>query len=237
VLVTGRVIGEDGGIPVTRALVRVMHPNGRVLQRTETDDSGKFEFTVQRISAMRLNVQRQGYKTTTTPLLRFDHRTYFQLEVRLDTEAVLLAPLEVLAWSEMDPSAFLDNFRRRVRSGLGIYITRSQIEEHRPMHVSDLLRTVPGVQLEATGAGTRPRVTFGRASGSDCATQIFVDGFLVNRGGPGGVNDIRLDDVVSPGAVEGIEIYRGLSTVPAEFLNADAGCGVIAVWTRRGGVH
>jgi outer membrane cobalamin receptor len=105
------------------------------------------------------------------------------------------------------------------------------------MHVSDLLRTVPGVQLEATGAGTRPRVTFGRASGSDCATQIFVDGFLVNRGGPGGVNDIRLDDVVSPGAVEGIEIYRGLSTVPAEFLNADAGCGVIAVWTRRGGVH
>jgi hypothetical protein len=80
-------------------------------------------------------------------------------------------------------------------------------------------------------------VTFGRAAGNGCATQIFVDGFLVNRGGPGGVNDIRLDDVVSPGSVEGIEIYRGLSTVPAEFLNADAACGVIAVWTRRGGIR
>lgn len=39
----------------------------------------------------------------------------------------------------------------------------------------------------------------------------------------------------APGLVEGIEIYRGLSTVPAQFLNSDAKCGVVAIWTRRGG--
>jgi outer membrane receptor for ferrienterochelin and colicin len=70
-------------------------------------------------------------------------------------------------------------------------------------------------------------------------TQIFVDGFLVNRRMVG-VNgnrpsDFRIDDVVSPASVEGIEVYRGLSTVPPEFLNPDAVCGVIAIWTRRGG--
>ena len=74
---------------------------------------------------------------------------------------------------------------------------------------------------------------------SNCATQIFVDGFLLNRrtGSSRGAPpiDFRIDDVVSPSSIEGIEVYRGLSTVPAEFLNPDAECGVIAIWTRRGG--
>jgi hypothetical protein len=235
VLIVGRVIAEDGAFPVNAAQVHLIHQHGRILQRTETDDNGKFQFVIRPIPALRLQVQRQGYKTTITPLLRLDQRTYFEVEVTMDTEAVLLAPLEVLAWSELDPSAFLDNFRRRVASGMGIYITRSEIEERRPMFVSDLMRTVPGVAVEAAGSGTRPLVTVGRARARDCVTQIFVDGFLVNKRVPGGIDDIRLDDVVSPGSVEGIEIYRGMSTVPAEFINADAACGVIAVWTRRGG--
>lgn len=234
VVIEGRVIAEEGEVFVPAAEVRLMHQHGRILQRTVTDDNGRFEFRVNPIPAMRLHVQRQGYQTTTTPLLRLDQRTYFQVEVRLDTEAVLLAPLEVLAWSEVSRSPFLDNFRRRVGNGMGIYITRAEIEEKRPMLVSDLLRTVPGVSLESAGSGTRPVVSFGRARARDCVTQIFVDGFLANRRGPGGINDIRLDDMVSPGSVEGIEIYRGMSTVPPEFLNADAACGVIAVWTRRG---
>ncbi|MGH7446416.1 MAG: TonB-dependent receptor, partial [Longimicrobiales bacterium] len=234
VLIEGRVIAEDGRIPVASAEVRLMQQNGRVLQRTETRADGKFDFSVRPVPAMRLHVQRQGYKTTTTPLLLLDHRTYFQVEVTLDTEAVLLAPLEVLAWSEVSTSPFLDNFRRRVGNGMGIYITRADIEERRPVLVSDLLRTVPGVSVESAGSGTRPVVTFGRARARDCVTQIFVDGFLANRRVPGGSDDVRLDDMVSPGSVEGIEIYRGRSTIPPEFLNADASCGVIAVWTRRG---
>jgi len=40
---------------------------------------------------------------------------------------------------------------------------------------------------------------------------------------------------VAPEDVEGIEIY-GAAEVPTELFMADAGgCGIIAVWTRRGG--
>ncbi|MFC1791075.1 hypothetical protein ACFL0I_01235, partial [Gemmatimonadota bacterium] len=85
----------------------------------------------------------------------------------------------------------------------------------------------------------RPVVRVGRSANRDCITQIFVDGFLVNRRAFGARGarpiDFRIDDAVSPASVEGIEIYRGLGTVPAEFLNPDAVCGVIAIWTRRGG--
>ena len=68
-----------------------------------------------------------------------------------------------------------------------------------------------------------------------------MDGFLINRREASVLGarpmDYRIDDMVLPSSVEGIEIYRGLSTVPPEFLNPDAECGVIAIWTRRGGLR
>jgi hypothetical protein len=33
--------------------------------------------------------------------------------------------------------------------------------------------------------------------------------------------------------VEAIEVFKGLGSVPPEFLNVYARCGVIAIWTRR----
>ena len=233
VRIVGRVIADDSEAPLGSATVLLMRHTGRVLQRVQTDENGNFAFTTKYLSAVRLSARFLGYQAATTPVLHLDGRRFFQVEVRLDPEAILLAPLEVIAWSEVDRSPFLDNFRRRVSGGTGIYITRSQIEERRPTYISDMLRDVPGVQVQGEGRGSRPRVSTGRSSG--CVTQLFIDGFLVNRRGPGGANDVRIDDVVSPGSVEGIEIYRGLSTVPPEFLNADAACGVIAIWTRRGG--
>jgi hypothetical protein len=232
VRIVGRVIADsDAEMGLGSAVVTLMRHTGQVVQRVETDEGGSFAFTTRSLPAIRLHVRRVGYRSTTTPLLRLDGRRFFQLEVRLDPEAILLAPLEVIAWSGIDRSPLLDNFRRRVRSGPGLYITRDQIDERRPAFVSEMLRTLPGVELNSEGRGSRPKITMGRTAAQTCETQIFIDGLLVNRG----LNDVRLDDVVSPESVEGIEVYRGLSTVPPEFLNPQARCGVIAVWTRRGG--
>jgi outer membrane receptor for ferrienterochelin and colicin len=117
----------------------------------------------------------------------------------------------------------------------GIFITRRDIEQRRPMYASDMLRSIPGVQLTGGGGGTRPRIVLNRSVGMRCSTQIFVDGMLLNRRSFGPGSDFRLDDVVSPGSIEGMEVYKGLSGIPPEFLTPDAECGVIAVWTRRGG--
>ena len=160
---------------------------------------------------------------------------FFQVEVRLDPDAILLAPLEVIAWSERPMNGLHEGFKRRVRNGFGTFITRDQVERRNPVLVTDLLRDVPGLQVSASASGLRPAVRIGRSAGYNCATQIFVDGFLMNRRMGFQPDDFRIDDAVSPQSIEGIEIYRGLSTVPAEFLNPDADCGVIAIWTRRGG--
>jgi len=233
VRVAGRVVDEESEQPLPTATVIARRADGTFLRSLVTDSLGRFEFIVTRTSAVRLFAQRIGYRSAGTPVLHFDGHRFLQVEVRLHAEAVLLAPLEVIVWLDVDRSPLLDDFRFRSAHGTGLYITRRDIEARRPMYVTDMLRSVPGVQLVGGGAGTRPRIELGRGAGQGCATQIFVDGMLMTRGAAAA--DIRLDDVVSPGSVEGIEIYRGLSTIPPEFLNAESQCGVVAVWTRRGG--
>jgi hypothetical protein len=244
VRLVGRVIDDTSARPLGAAQVTLTTHDGRVLQRTETDEVGEFAFDVKdRVSAVRLQVRRLSYKPNTTPVLHFDDHKFFQLEVRLDPDAILLAPLEVVAWSKVEPSPFLESFKERVETGNGYYITRADVEARRPMYTTDLLRDVPGLTLIGSGSGLHPMVSVsGRSTttqmGGNCPTQIWIDGFLLNRrtiGGAGPTQDFRIDDAVSPGSIEGIEVYRGLSSVPAEFLNEDARCGVIAIWTRRGG--
>lgn len=236
VRIVGRVIANDDERPLAYAEVQIRRADGSFITEVQTDSLGSFEFVVTRVSAVRIFARRMGYKGANTPLLHFDNHRFIQVEVRMDSEAVLLAPLEVVVWSDVDRSPLLDNFRQRRSQGMGIYITRQDVERRRPMYTSDLLRSIPGVELVGGGGGSRPKVALNRGLGMACATQIFVDGMLVNRRSFGEINDFRLDDVVSPGSIEGIEIYRGLGSIPPEFLNADSQCGVIAVWTRRGGV-
>ncbi len=237
VLIVGRVIDDASERALSQVQVQLRDRDGISLGRYQTDSTGTFEFTVARARAVRIHVSVLGYKASTTPLLYLDEHKFFQLEVRLDPEAILLAPLEVIAWSEVDKSALLDGFRQRLRTGLGTYITRRDVERRNPMYVTDLLREVPGLRVSGAGYGSRPVVETARSAGRTCTTQIFVDGFLLNRRTGSGMTpaDFRIDDAVSPASIEGIEIYQGGSTVPAEFLNVDAACGVIAIWTRRGG--
>ena len=61
---------------------------------------------------------------------------------------------------------------------------------------------------------------------------MFIDGVLLNpvRALP---LETNIDDLVGPGDVEGIEIYKGPATTPVQFNTMFAGCGAIAIWTRR----
>jgi hypothetical protein len=233
------VVDEQTGVPVPSVDLVVRAANDRFITSTMTDEAGRFELTLSRLKAIAIYASRIGYADNQTPVLHFDDHDFFRVEIRLDPVAVLLAPLEVLARRKGERSPVLENFDRRVHMGSGYYITREDIEERDPTFVTDLLATVPGVRVTGSGAGTRRTIEMARSSGRDCPVQIFVDGMLVNRpiqpgfGAP--VAGYTIDDVALPNSVEGIEIYRGLSTVPAEFLTPDADCGVVAIWTRRGG--
>ncbi|MFW6090136.1 MAG: TonB-dependent receptor plug domain-containing protein, partial [Gemmatimonadota bacterium] len=218
VRVHGTVLDNRTEQAIDGANVVVLDQRGRYLATGMTDERGVFDFDVRAEKAIRLRVTRMGYRETLTPLLHLERYEHFGVEVRLDTEAVLLAPLEVVVRTGRRPNAVLDDVRDRLESGSGWYFTRDQIQERAPDYVTDLLGSVPGVHLRSAGRGTRRIVTMsrtaaGQAGGvADCPTQIYVDGFLINRRVAGEATNRSIDDFVSPRAVEAIEVYRGLST-------------------------
>lgn len=236
VRVVGRVIENETGEPIKGVDITVRGPHGNYVAHRITDERGMFEYFAKRGSGIRFAAQRIGYKPNTTPVLQFDKHDFFRVELRLDRNAVLLAPLEVIAWSGRRESAVLANFRYRVTHGHGHYFTRSDIQQRNPARVTDMLAELPGVQLQSSGRGLRRVVRMARTAATNCPTQIWVDGFLINPEGvmEPGASNFTIDDVVHPEDVEGIEVYSGLSTVPPEFLNHWARCGVVAIWTRHG---
>lgn len=232
----GRVIDDETTEPIPGAIVELLNSRGSALGQALTNDHGAFVFIVPQHAGYRFRASRLGYRRTNTPTLWAEEHDTLHVEIRLDHEAVLLAPLEVTAWSRrVRPSPVTEGFRDRMASGLGYYVTREDVLERKPLFASDMLTSIPGVQLRSSGRGTSRQIFLTR-TGGNCPAQIFVDGMLLNGSSPGmAAPDFTLDEAVAPGSIEGIEVYHGLASVPAEFLNPDSRCGAVVVWTRRGG--
>lgn len=227
VTLVGQIVDNQTGSPIRGANVILLDQQGRWVSVRTVGDDGAFEFTVRREGPYRLRGSRIGFRENTTPRLFLGQHSMVRVELRLDAEAVLLAPLEVVARSPARQSPMLDNFEARRQAGLGTFITREQIEKQRPGRLTDILAVMAGVRLESAGGAGHQRVVYLRAT---CPAQVFIDGYLLNRPGA----SIAIDDVVAPKSVHGIEIFGGYATIPAEFLNQNSRCGVVAIWTRRG---
>jgi hypothetical protein len=233
----GVVIDGTTNEPVAGAQLEFLDAVRRRLALSHSAADGSFRFHNVPGGPFMLRASRIGYATVSTPYWNIAGGEILQVEVRMTVDAVLLAPLTIVASRQQRASPVLENFHQRASSGTGHFITRAEIEVRRPATVSALLATIPGVRVEPGVRGGGRRILMGRGTQTrDCPAQIFVDGFLVNRrdGISGADLGFSVDDVVNPGVVEGIEVYQGVSGIPAEFLNADARCGVVAIWTRRG---
>jgi hypothetical protein len=231
----GRVVDDVTNEPIASAKVLLLTRYNKVAgYYAATDEAGHFRFEKD-AGSYRMNVRAVGYQETNTALLWMVDRGFAALEIRLSPNAVLLAPVEILGLHVPATSAVLENMLHRRMSGFGFQITRQDIKERRPATVTDILMEVPGVYASRSGSGVSGRrLHIGRAlpsAGGGCPVQVFLDGMRATRPVPGG--DVMIDDLVHPEDVEAIEVFRGLGSIPPEFLSPDARCGVIAIWTRR----
>jgi hypothetical protein len=236
IVIEGRVLDDMTEEVLAGARVLLLNRFNRTADYAVTDAQGRFRFERSRNERYRLEVRAVGYRETITPDLWTQERDFTAIEVRLLPNAVLLAPLEIVALSPPRTSPILEAVEFRRTRGFGIQITREAIEQRQPLRVTDMLMEIPGVYADRQGSGASGRrLRMGRAllgpGGGDCPVQIFVDGMLATKPVPGG--DISVDDIVLPQDVEAIEVFKGLGSVPPEFLNIYSRCGVIAIWTRR----
>lgn len=235
VRITGRTIHHGDETPLEAVAVTILDGEGEEVATRFSDEDGLFSFSVEESTVIQLRARRIGYRMVHTPELDLENLSAYRslaLEVRMAPEAVPVAPLEVVAGRRRHTSPVLEGYHHRKELGLGQYITRDEIDRRDPGQVTDLLRSVPGLQISSSGRGRHGVVTTNRMniSPGGCPAQIYVDDFHVNRSDG---RTFRIDDVVTPEDVEGIEIYKGMATVPAQFLSPEADCGVIVIWTRR----
>lgn len=212
---TGIVTDSDGvAIPSAEVFVVAF---GVVVY---TDEKGAFRLPALPPGDHELRVRRIGFHPRTRTL-SVQQGESWQLLVSLDPAPVTLTPVGVTAPA---PTGKMAAFERRRRGNVGVFITRDQISARRAMHLSDIMRMMPGVTM-AHGRTEdklqmRPAPLGGRF---DCSPDFYVDGLYVP-----GLNI----DAIPPADVQGIELYRGPSDTPVDFRSMNAPCGVVAIWTR-----
>lgn len=168
--------------------------------------------------SLHLSVTHLGYAPM-EDVVEFEAGEPKRLLVRMGIKPIVLDGVSVrTSGSTLASRGFYD----RQKSGVGTFITRAEITAMNVRYMSDVLRRTSGFQIGTAPFGARPPASI-RGNGTRCPIQYFVDGALTSG--------FNIDEVMARD-VEGIEIYRGASTIPPAYNRGTAPCGVILIWTR-----
>jgi hypothetical protein len=234
--VNGRVLEEGADRPVPGARVTLINSRGLAAARAVTDEEGRFHLRVRDPGAYRMRTERVGYQRTQSPAVTVDPGDTVQVELRISTETVVLAPLTVIGsprrlLRDADMAAFE---WRRAHNPWGRFLGPDRIRRLNPFHTSDILQHVPFVTVSG---GLRRHVLLGRGTatitggGGACFPNVYLDGRPLRVSA-----DFTLDEMVIGSTVEAVEVYASPVSAPGEFPARDNPyCGVIVLWTRAPG--
>ena len=107
-------------------------------------------------------------------------------------------------------------------------IDKKEIAKRRPMSLTDLLRTIPGVQIVPSRYSSEDVLMRG-GEGVLGGAHVARRSISTARGSS---NDptFPINSLVLANELRALEVYTRPATVPTE-LRTLSGCGVIAIWT------
>jgi hypothetical protein len=195
--------------------------------RTErTNSSGSFVFRRVSVGRHRIRVRQLGYSPVIDSI---DVKPFDTTEHRLVIPQLptTLAPVSILGSSASTSARYGEAYRRAAMSR-GYFFKAEEIQRLNPWRLESLLFRVPGARV------TGGRLSFARCQDGRSADQIqlWIDGYrMTGRGhGVAAAEALELLHELNPAAVQIMEVYTGVSNIPAEFL--DDACAVIAIWTK-----
>ena len=216
--------------PLPHARISVV---GTALVAT-ADTDGTFRIVALPLGSQSVEVKLIGYATTLIPI-QVEAGTDALLQVALTAIPVELKTVKVTAEPSVLPE--MRRFAERRARGSGTFFTRAEIDRMEARLFTDILRRVPGMQIETLDGVFGPTYSvqtsrnLGTNGGHSCQMQFYVNGVPFTS-----VGELAINHFVSPGEVAAVEVYSGASQTPPEYSSSmyNARCGVVLIWTRIG---
>ena len=213
VAVTGVATDASGGVlpGVTIEALRGL----RVVSAATTGDDGWYRLDLPEEGRYRVTARLDGFAAAATDLTA-DAGAGATADFRLD-----IAPLRDTVVVTASRTA---ESRASVMESHSVF-TAEDIETLGSHSVADVLRYVPGLNVESTGREGEVTSVFARGGESDY-NHVLIDGVRVNANG--GVYDFGR---VSAAEIERVEVVRGAQSA---LYGSDAMGSVIQIFTKRG---
>jgi len=176
-----------------------------------------------------VRIQKLGFRPSTmmavispadtVPLMILLERTTQQLPTVITTDS-----------SRPHTSPGLNAFEERRKTGVGQFITESQLRKNDGKTMTSMVRTLTGVNVSCGKVFPHPCIALSARVksklailGGNCKVQIYVDAALWPD-----------DDLERLAVTEfaGVEYYSG-ANIPAQYNRTDSVCGVLLLWSRE----
>ena len=229
----GRILDSETREPVRLAYVGLLTEGESMAVATLADTAGFFEVTAPDPAPYFVYISRSGYETIMDGVFELGDKA--ELDVRIGMKPLPVELDEVFVEAERGPASFLERngFYERAITGRGVLMLRKDIESVAINRVTDVMRRIPLVDIDASRplsgpqAFRNPEIRVVR-NGQYCSPTLYIDRHVVNSGSLGSV---RPYDYVSVAEIDAIEVYARSSEVPVGFDEIN-NCGVILIWTR-----
>lgn len=229
--ISGVLVDNRTGQPVAAARITLRDVRERTVGRTETDSAGGFHLRISLPGGYTLLAEREGYQGSESALLTLTPSDTVQVELRVATDAVVLAPLTVVSAS---PQVLRDHqlagFEwRRERQPFGRYMNRQEIKRLNPFYATDVLQHFPRIQVRGRFERTVTLPMRSAGANARCIPNLYVDGQMVRLGR----GDFTIDAMVPGSGMAAVEVYDTPATAPGEFPPFENPlCGVVVIWTQ-----
>lgn len=253
--IRGSVLDVTTDAPLTGAVVMLLDGQGVLRETMLSDTSGAFALQIPDSDSMIVRVQRYGFATIQSVMLRLTTRDSLRLEIRMRPTAIELAG--VTATARMTRSRNLEGFLLRRRLGYGKYLGPGEIARLRPRSTLALLASVPGSPIVSGASGIGilarsrdSRVGQGMPAGT-CVPTVYIDGLELAREPDASTMrprppstwvpphtqepGVRVESHVEARTVRAVEVYQRPAHAPQEFQRPlMPECPVVLIWTDYG---